>query len=131
MQIGQGLFQYEWIDQWTVIPATETGKTNGRTHGIVVSKTGDVLVFNQAQPGVLRFDATGKLINAWGDRFHGAHGMTLVEEDGNEFLWLTDDVSKEVVKTTLDGKVMLSILQPSHPNLSGWAKIHSHLGRSE
>ncbi len=114
MQIGQGSFTYEWIENWALIPATETGKTNGRTHGVVVSKTGDVLVFNQAQPGVLRFNPQGRLVSAWGDRFHGAHGMTLVEENGIEYLWLVDQDSTEVVKTTLDGKVMLSIVRAPH-----------------
>ncbi len=115
MQFGQGSFTYDWIENWARIPSTESGKTNGRTHGVVVSKTGDVLVFNQAQPGVLRFNAQGQLVNAWGDRFQGAHGMTLVEENGVEYLWLVDQDSTEVVKTTLDGKVMQTIVRAPHP----------------
>ena len=112
MRIGSGEFTYEWVDNWGRIPDTDGGRANGRTHGVVVSKSGDVLVFNQAQPGVLRFDRDGRLKNAWGDRFGGAHGMSLVEDNGTEFLWLTDQDSAEVVKTTLDGKTVMTLSRP-------------------
>src|SRR5690606_4564239 len=95
--IGRNDFTYRWIDNWATIPDTEIGRTNGRTHGVVVSRTGDVLVFHQADPAMLVFDEAGKLKNAWGD-FKGAHGLTLVEEDGAEYVWLTDQGSRQVVK---------------------------------
>lgn len=115
MRIGTGNQTYEWIDNWARIPDTPSGRENGRTHGVVVSESGDVLVFNQANPGVLVFGADGRLKNAWGDRFGGAHGMTLVKEGGTEYLWLTDQFSAEVVKTTLDGRTVMNIQKPDHP----------------
>lgn len=115
MRIGTGQHTYEWIDNWARIPDTPSGRENGRTHGVVVSEGGDILIFNQANPGILVFDAGGKLKNAWGDRFGGAHGMTLVKEGDTEYLWLTDQFSAEVVKTTLDGKTVLNIARPDHP----------------
>lgn len=114
MLVGQGDYQFQWIDNWASIPQTESGQANGRTHGVVVSETGHVLVFNQANPGVLVFDEAGKLQSQWGDRFDGAHGMTLVEEDETEYLWLTDQFSAEVVKTTLDGKTVMNLDTPGH-----------------
>lgn len=115
MKIGTGEFTYEWIEHWVRIPDTDTGRANGRTHGIVVTAGGDVIIFNQAQPGVLRYSADGKLKNAWGDRFAGAHGMTLVQDGDRECLWLTDQNSAEVVKTTLDGGVLLTLQRPPVP----------------
>lgn len=113
MLIGRDDFTYTWLDKWAVIPDTESGRANGRTHGVVVSRAGDVLVFHQANPAVLIFDAAGKLKSSWGD-YQGAHGMTLVEENGDEFLWLTDQSTREVVKTTLQGKVVQKIEKPPH-----------------
>ena len=55
-------------------PDTESGRNDGRTHAVVALEDGDVLVFNQAQPGVLRFGSDGRLMNAWGDRFSGHTG---------------------------------------------------------
>jgi hypothetical protein len=94
------------------IPDTSSGKLNGRTHGVVVTKDENVIVFNQANPAVLIFNKEGELINSWGERFNGAHGFTLVTENNIEYLWLTDEFSGEVIKTTLDGKTVLDIAKP-------------------
>lgn len=115
MRIGNDGMTFEWVEDWAQIPNTASGKENGRTHGVVVTDAGHVMVFNQANPGVLTFDADGKLISSWGDRFAGAHGMTLVKEGKTEYLWLTDQNSREVVKTTLDGKKVMNLERPNHP----------------
>lgn len=115
MQVGSDGWSFEWNEHWARIPATRWGASNGRTHGVTVAGNGHVFVFNQAQPAVLEFDPAGRLLNAWGDRFHGAHGMTLVAEGDEEFLWLTDQATGEVVKTTLDGKPVLNLQRPDLP----------------
>lgn len=106
---------YKMIDNWARIPDTQSGRENGRTHGVCVTATGNVIVFHQAQDGLLTFDPNGKLISATGgDRWLGAHGLTKVVEDGVEYLWLTDQASKEVAKVTLDGETVQTIAQPDH-----------------
>jgi DNA-binding beta-propeller fold protein YncE len=115
MRIGSGEHTYNWIEHWASIPDTASGKANGRTHGVVVTSSGNVMVFNQANPGVLTFNPDGQLIGQWGDRFDGAHGMSRVVEGDEEFLWLTDQNTAEVVKTTLDGKSVMNIAKPDHP----------------
>ena len=119
--VGLGDHQFRWIDNWAKLPETPSTQDNGRTHGVVVSKSGEVFVFNQADPAVVVFDEQGKLKSQWGDRFHGAHGLTLVEEQGTEYLWLTDQTSAEVCKTTLDGQTVQTIERPdiSHYTLGG------------
>lgn len=119
MRIGFGDWTYEWIDHWATLPDNPSSKDNGRTHGVAVTKSGNVIVFCQANPAVLTFDPNGKMIDAWGDRFGGAHGLTLVTEGDEEFLWLVDQDSGEVVKTTLDGKTVQSIAPADHPVYSG------------
>jgi sugar lactone lactonase YvrE len=123
MKVGQGEFTYEWIEHWACIPDTESGRSNGRTHGAGALENGDVLIFNQAQPGVLRFDAEGKLKNAWGDRFGGAHGMTVALDGEVPVLWLTDQNSAEVVKTTLDGRALLNLQRPEIPAYQGGGRF--------
>jgi peptidylamidoglycolate lyase len=81
---------------------------------VVVTEGGNIVVFHQAKPAVLVFDADGKLLSAWGDNFSGSHGMTLVKEGAVEYLWLTDQYSAEVVKTTLDGRVVMTLQKPDH-----------------
>ena len=118
---GIGELRYEWIDNWATLPDTQSHRDNGRTHGVVVTNNGDVYVFCQANPAMLVFDSDGKLKSQWGDRFAGAHGLTLVEENDTEYLWLTDQHSAEVVKTTLDGQTVQNLQRPdiSHYTLGG------------
>lgn len=80
---------YWWRENWITIPQTETGRANGRTHAATVSRDGSICVFHQAVPAVLVYSPSGVILNSWGD-YPGAHGMTLVEENGEEFLWLVD-----------------------------------------
>jgi len=114
MIIGTGHHQYKWIDRWAVVPDTPSSRENGRTHGVAVAESGNILVFHQANPAVLVYRHDATLLDAWGANFPGAHGMTLVTEGEEEFLWLTDQNTAEVVKTTLDGKTIRSLPQPDH-----------------
>jgi len=108
------LGNFRWIENWITIPDSPLAATNGRTHGVAVLRDGRVVIFHQADPAVLIYSSGGELLDSLG-RFPGAHGLTLVEEDGQERLWLTDQAEKSVVKTTLDGEVIMSLPQPSHP----------------
>jgi hypothetical protein len=114
MKVGSGDYRYEWIDEWATIPDTESGRENGRTHGIEVTRDGRVVVFNQSNPAILFFDEDGTLVDSWGSRFGGAHGLTLVEENSEEYLWLTDQDSAEVAKMTLDGETVATLDAPHH-----------------
>lgn len=106
---------YTWVDNWARIPDTESGRQNGRTHGVCTTQAGTVIVFHQAQNGLLTFDPQGKLISAvGGDRWVGAHGLTKIVEGGKEFLWLADQTSKEVAKVTLQGETVQTITRAPH-----------------
>ena len=111
--LNAGLHRYTWLNDWAKIPQTDSGKVDGRTHGIAVSETGQVIVFHQANPAVLFYDQEGNVVKAWGDRFPGAHGLTLVKEDDTEYLWLADSKTGEVVKMTLAGETVLNLQPPA------------------
>ena len=105
---------YTFVDNWIRIPDSETARTNGRTHGVTVTREGNVIILHQAHNGLLTYDPDGQLISAvGGDRWMGGHGLTRIEQGGEEFLWVVDVGSMEVAKTTL------SIFQP------GPLKTHS------
>jgi hypothetical protein len=119
---------YRWIENWITIPDSPLGRTNGRTHGVAVLKSGEIVVFHQADPAVLFYSPDGTLLRSWGS-FPGAHGLTLVEENGVEYLWLTDEVTKDVVKMSLDGVVVCRLAQPPHsayaegPYIPTWVAV--------
>ena len=112
MRIGTGAHTYDWSEKWAKIPDTQSAREGWAHHGIVVSNTGNVISFHQADPTVLIFDGDGSLVDSWEATVQNAHGMTLVEEGGEEFLWLADNLSAQVVKTTLDGQAVMSIDRP-------------------
>ncbi len=112
MQVGEGEHSYSWIENWARIPDSAIGRANGRTHGVEVSASGDVIVFHQSSPAVLIFDPDGRLKSAWGNGLAGAHGLTLTAENGEEFLWLTDQETAQVVKTTVAGRPVRGLPTP-------------------
>lgn len=103
---------YRWADWTARLPASQQGGDNARTHGVAVTAAGRVIVFWQAEPAVLVFEPDGTLADAWGDRFLGAHGLTLARDGDREMLWLTDQDSGEVVQTTLGGETLLRLEPP-------------------
>lgn len=115
MRLSAPGLAFDWIDGWTTLPETASARVNGRTRGVVVATDGRVVVFRQAEPAVLVLSAAGELLDAWGDRFSGAHGMTLSLDGGRDVLWVTDEASGEVSKLTLEGGTLLNLAPPPHP----------------
>jgi hypothetical protein len=99
---------YRWHENVVSIPSNATRHQNGRTHGVAVGRNGHFYIFHQAVPSMLVYSVDGVLLNSWGD-YPGAHGLTLVEEKGVEYLWLTDQERAVVEKTTTDGEIVSRI----------------------
>jgi hypothetical protein len=111
---------YTFVDNWIRIPDSETARTNGRTHGVTVTREGNVIILHQAHNGLLTYDPDGQLISAvGGDRWMGGHGLTRIEQGGEEFLWVVDVGSMEVAKTTLSGETVMTIDKPDIPDYQG------------
>jgi peptidylamidoglycolate lyase len=82
-------------------------------HEMVQDKKGRILLLtNETHNNVLIYNTNGRLTDSWGHDFPGAHGLTLHDENGTEFLYITDTVRHQVYKATLDGKVLLTIDAP-------------------
>jgi peptidylamidoglycolate lyase len=82
-------------------------------HEMVQDKMGRILLLtNETHNNVLIYDTNGQLLDSWGHDFPGAHGLTLHDEHGVQFLYITDIVRHQVYKTTMDGKVLLTIDAP-------------------
>ena len=111
-----------WLNQqWTEVPdhiAIEN------CHEMAQSRDGRVfLSVDHPENNILIFTADGSFLDSWTLGYDGCHGLTLFEEGGIEYLLITQTgvveidgvVSKglgEVVKTTLDGKVLRTFANP-------------------
>ncbi len=71
-----------------------------------------ILLTNETKNNILIYNTDGKVLDNWGHLFPGAHGLTLHNENGTEFLYITDTVKHQVYKTTMDGQVLLTINPP-------------------
>lgn len=109
--VGSGRHVYEWIENWARPPK---GARFGYTHGVCVDRQGRVYIHNQSEHAMMVFDPEGLCVKTWGREFAaGAHGLTLGEEGGEEFLYLSDIERRIVVKTTLDGDEVWRIGAPA------------------
>jgi peptidylamidoglycolate lyase len=79
----------------------------------VQDKLGRILLLtNETKNNVIIYDKSGKLISSWGHEYPGAHGLTLFNENGEDVLFICDNSRHQVIKTTIDGKVLLTLNYP-------------------
>ena len=113
MTLGNGSYTYEVVEGWGALP---DGVTYGYTHGVVTDRDDNVYIHNQSKDGVVIFDRAGKFLGSWGEEYAaGAHGFNINEENGTEYLYITDQARHDVYKTTLDGKVLMQLGTPELP----------------
>jgi len=83
------------------------------------SKGRIILLTNHVKNNVLIYNKNGKLLDSWGEAYPGAHGLTLKNEGGTDYLYITDTELHQVIKTTLDGRVVLRIKNPKLKDAQG------------
>lgn len=82
-------------------------------HEMVQDKQGRILLLtNETNNNVLIYDKSGKIISSWGKEYPGAHGLTLFNENGEDVLFICDNSRHQVIKTTITGKVLLTLDYP-------------------
>lgn len=106
--IGHGDYRYRVEKDWAKLTPGTTPVIN--CHEMVMDKRKRlIMVTDHPKNNVIILDKSGKLLDTWTLEFTGTHGLTLSDEGGEEFLFITDPNSGRVVKTTLDGKIILEI----------------------
>lgn len=82
-------------------------------HEMIQDKKGRIILLtNETKNNILIYNKSGKLKGSWGHEFPGAHGLTLHRAGGEEYLFITDTNKHQVYKTTMDGKILLTIDYP-------------------
>lgn len=109
--IGHGDFRYKIDLNWGALNASYYPVKD--CHEMVEDSQGRlILLTNETQNNVIIYDKSGKLLETWGSEYPGAHGLTLKDEGGEDFLYIADNNRHEVIKTDLKGKVILTIPYP-------------------
>ncbi len=113
--IGHGEYKYRVNKTWGKLDPTQF-PVNDCNEMVIDSKNRLILLTNEPTNNVMIYDKSGKLIGNWTLQLPGAHGLTIHNENGEEFLYLTDYTLGEVYKTTLAGRVLLTIKHPKTIN---------------
>lgn len=108
---GHGNMRYRMDNKWA--KADPNINPVNDCHEFVQDKKGRIMLLtNETKNNVLIFDKSGNLLDTWGHEFPGAHGFTRFDENGTEVLFITDTVKHQVYKTTIDGKILMTIDVP-------------------
>ena len=126
-----GTLAYEWVEDWGH-DALSGHEVAWPHHGIVTTRAGDLVTFDPTDPFLVVLDTHGAVRSRIPAPFPEAHGITLVEEEGAERLWLADagfklelesayarptvaTPSGAVAKVSFNGEVLLRLDPPQLP----------------
>lgn len=111
MTLGHGGHRFRVVRGWGQESAQAVKVSH--CHEMVQARDGRLFMFgNDTRNNMLIFNRDGKVLDTWGTAYPGGHGCTLHDENGEEFLYLTDPDLHRVVKTDLDGNVLLTLDAP-------------------
>lgn len=109
--IGHGDFKYRVHTAWGNLDPNKTPVNN--CHEMVQDSKGRlVMIGDNTRNNILIYDQSGKLLDSWGIRYKGGHGLSLWNDGEEDFLFICD-TDGTVIKTTLDGRELMLIGHPS------------------
>ncbi len=116
--IGHGDFKYKVVEGWGKLDPARTPVAN--CHEMVEDSKGRLVLFQtDTKNNVIIYDKSGKLLESWGTTYPGAHGLDIVNENGEDFLFLSDTKLGKVFKTDMKGKVIMELGRPDIPQYQG------------
>lgn len=109
--IGHGEFTYRVERAWGNLDPAKTPVNN--CHEMVMDAKGRlIMATDHPKNNIIIYDQSGKLLDSWTLGLKGTHGLSIHDEGGEEFLYITDPGAGAVIKTTLKGKKLLTIDSP-------------------
>lgn len=109
--LGQNNKRYRLNNQWSQLDFTRYPVKD--CHEMVQDRQGRILLLtNETRNNVIIYDKKGSLITTWGNEYPGAHGLTLFNENGQEVLFICDNNRHQMIKTTIDGRVLMTLGYP-------------------
>ncbi|MCF7561548.1 6-bladed beta-propeller [Sabulilitoribacter multivorans] len=110
--IGHGDFKYKVHKSWGDLDRTITPVKN--CHEMVMDSKGRlIMVGDDTHNNILIYDKSGKLLDSWGIRYRGGHGLSLWNDGSEDFLFICDTKGESLIKTTTNGRELMIIGHPS------------------
>jgi hypothetical protein len=109
--IGHGAYRYKVDMNWGVLDKTTFPVKD--CHEMVYTKEGNIIMLtNETKNNIIIYNKDGKLLQTWGNTYPGGHGLTLKDEGGEEFLYITDTERHAVIKTDMNGREIIILHFP-------------------
>jgi len=110
--VGHGDFKYTVDKEWGIQDPSKIPVND--CHEMVLDSEGRILMTTTGanNNNIIIYDKSGKVLDSWGTEFPGAHGLSLAGEGSDQFLLITDPETHQVHKTTLDGKIIMTLGRP-------------------
>lgn len=109
--LGHNGFTYRVDQDWGNLNPTQTPVNN--CHEMVLDSQGRlIMITDEPQNNIIIYDKSGKLLKTWGSAYPGGHGLTIFDEGGEDVLFICDPGLGRVDKTTVDGKVLMTMKTP-------------------
>jgi len=109
---GHHEMKYSLDKNWGALNPEKTPVND--CHEMIQDVKGRILLLtNETRNNIIIYNKSGKLIDTWGTEFPGAHGLTVQHTGKEDFLFITDTQRHQVYKTTIDGRILLTIDPPA------------------
>ncbi len=109
--IGHNSHKYKVKVGWGLLDAQKNPVND--CHEMVEDAKGRLIMCtNETKNNILIYDKSGKLLEAWGTTYPGAHGLTIFNEGEKQYLLICDNSRNQVIKTDLKGKEIFKIEYP-------------------
>ncbi|MBK8424869.1 MAG: 6-bladed beta-propeller [Lewinellaceae bacterium] len=116
MILGHNQKRYRINTKWSQADVSRNPVND--CHEMVQDQKGRILLLtNETRNNILIYDKNGQLLDAWGTEYPGAHGLTLFNENGVDVLFICDNTRHQVIKTTIDGKVLMTLDYPKETGM--------------
>ena len=111
IRTGAGAHCYESVPKWCQLPdgLSQLGNTHGN---IVIDEAGSVYFNTDTERSIMKYQADGSFVRAFGGQTVGIHDMVLHQEDGGTFIYAAHLGGSQVVKYTLDGQLVWTLPWP-------------------
>lgn len=110
--MGQGKFRFKREKDWS-FKRDGSAVEVADCHEFVRTRSGSlILCTTNTANNLIEFSPDGRVLRTFGTTYPGIHGLTLSEENGEEFLWITDTNRRIVIKMDMKGKEILTLGWP-------------------
>lgn len=130
MQINEGPFRFEWIEDFAQVPQAQAAASGWAHPGMALSPSGSIITFHPGLPLALEFSPDGALLASWKVPLVEGHGIHVGSDGDQVCLWFADPGRKRdpstgydtaiegpprTLKTDLQGNVLAVMETPDLP----------------